>query len=463
VFHQTRVTPKDTDALRFLWWSDGIDNPPKVYKMLVHIFGAKSSPCCANSTLKRIADDNKDRYDNTVIYTLRRNFYVDDELKSVPTEEDAIRLAKQLIRLTREGGYNLTKFMSNNRKVLVSIPKEQRANPDVNLDLDELPVERALGLRWNPEDDCLFFNTVNIKKPQTKRGILSVVSSPFDPLGFLSPFVLLAKIIIQDLWRLKCDWDETVKEPYASDWNSWLEMLERLKSITIRRCYKHLLSSNITSTQMHFFSDASKQGLAACCYIRMVDSEGRIYVTLVIGKPRNAPLKDWYIPRLELQAAVMSARLYLMVKNELDVPINNAYLWVDSMTVLRYIMNTTRRFRPFVAFRVSEIHELTSPTQWKYVPGVYNPADCGSRGMKIEEFNADCCWWSGPTFLRCPEDYWPSPLVPGEVPIDDKEVAEPKANVTHISSASPVERFMECYSSWILRTIHQVYSETRPT
>jgi len=142
------------------------------------------------------------------------------------------------------------------------------------------------------------------------------------------------------------------------------------------------------------------------------------------------------------------------------------------MTGLQYIMNTTRRFHPFVAFRVSEIHELTSPTQWKYVPGVYNPADCGSRGMKIKEFDADCCWWAGPTFSKCSEDYWPSPPFPSEVPIDDKEVAEPKANVTHISSASPVDRLMESCSSWsrlqtsvawILRFIKFIWKQNLPT
>lgn len=448
MFHQTRVIAKDTDALRFLWWSDGVDSLPSVYKMLVHIFGAKSSPCCANSTLKQIADDNEGVYDSTAIDTVRRNFYVDDELKSVPTEEEAIRLADQLIALTREGGYNLTKFMSNSRKVLASIPKERRAKPDVNLDFDELPNERALGLKWNAENDYFYFNSVNTDKPQTKRGVLSIVSSLYDPLGFLSPFVLLAKIIIQELWRTKYDWDETIQEPYVSQWNNWLDMLERLKNISIPRCYKHPLTTSVTSTQLHFFSDASKQGLAACCYIRIVDSNGLIHVTLVIGKSRNTPLKDWSIPRLELQAAVMSARLYGMVRAELDVPIDETYLWVDSMTVLQYIMNTTRRFRPFVAFRISEIHELSLPSQWRYVPGVYNPADYGSRGMKIDEFNSNCCWLSGPSFLRHSDDFWPSSAV-GEVPTDDKEITQPKVqSVCYISSGSPLDRLLNRFSSW---------------
>ena len=101
MFHQSRVTPKDADALRFLWWSSSIEDPPEEYQMLVHIFGATSSPCCANKSLRKTADDNKQKYDPDVIKTVHRNFYVDDSLKSVPTVEQAVQLADQLIQLLR--------------------------------------------------------------------------------------------------------------------------------------------------------------------------------------------------------------------------------------------------------------------------------------------------------------------------------------------------------------------------
>ena len=471
MFHQTGVLPKDTDALRFLWWPDDIERPPDEYKMLVHIFGAKSSPCCANKTLKQIADDNEGIYDPKATYTLRRNFYVDDGLKSVGSEEEAIRLADQLIHLTKEGGYNLTKFMSNSRKVLSSIPKQQRANPEIDLALDELPFERALGLRWSPETDCFYFNSVNTCKPLTKRGILSVVSSLYDPLGFMSPFVLLAKIIIQDLWKLKCDWDEDVQEPYASQWRRWLDMLQKIKNIAIPRCYKPPTIKNVSGMQLHVFSDASRKGLGASVYFRIVGSDGFIHVTLVMGKSRNTPTKDWSIPRLELQAAVIAARLCEVVTRELDLPIDKTYLWSDSMTTLQYIKNTKLRFRPFVFHRVAEIHELTAPNQWNYVPSTSNPADAGSRGMKIEEFHPHCVWWSGPKFLYYSEDHWPSSKVT-DVPNDDEEVAESKVNVMSVSVGSSVDRLLKKFSSWpllqssvawLLRFIKFIRRENPPT
>ena len=165
--------------------------------MLVHIFGAK--PCCANKTLNQIVDDNKDsKVHEQTVKTVHLNFYVDDQLKSVTTVEQAIHLANQLITLLQEGGYNLTTFMPNSPEVLASIPSQQRGRPDLNLGFDELTLERALGLHWYPASDILQFKSVNANKPYTKRGSLSVVSYLYDPLGLLSPFVVLAKIIIQD-------------------------------------------------------------------------------------------------------------------------------------------------------------------------------------------------------------------------------------------------------------------------
>ena len=95
VFHQVRVVDEDTDALRFLWWSEDLDRPPDEYKMLVHIFGAASSPCCANKALKTTASDNADKYHPEVIHTAQREFYVDDLLTSVPTVDKAVWLAEQ--------------------------------------------------------------------------------------------------------------------------------------------------------------------------------------------------------------------------------------------------------------------------------------------------------------------------------------------------------------------------------
>ena len=152
--------------------------------MLVHIFGATSSPCYANKAVHQTADDNDDQFDPEVTRTVCRNFYVDDVLKSVPNEGRAIWLARQLIELMKRGGFHLKKFSSKSRKFLTMLPEKERANPELNLDLDDLPIGRALGLHWDANSDTFQFKVIPISKPPTKRGILSTVSSLFDPLDF---------------------------------------------------------------------------------------------------------------------------------------------------------------------------------------------------------------------------------------------------------------------------------------
>ena len=140
MFHQVKVRPEDQDSLRFLWWSGSIDEAPQEYAMTVHIFEVTGSPCSANSILLRTTDDNEESFDPSTIDTLRHNLYVDDLLKSVPTPENAMTLMEQLIELCAKGGFNLTKFVSNNRKVWSAIPQAKRADSSLDVNLDELPV-----------------------------------------------------------------------------------------------------------------------------------------------------------------------------------------------------------------------------------------------------------------------------------------------------------------------------------
>ena len=140
--------------------------------------------------MQQTADDNEERFSPDVINSVRRNFYVDDVLKSVPNEDNAIHLAEQLIQLMKEGGFYLTKFASNSRKLLATLPEKERTIPALSLYLDQLPIGLALELHWDADSDTFLFNVVPTNKPQTKRGILSTVSSLFDSLKSLSTYSL---------------------------------------------------------------------------------------------------------------------------------------------------------------------------------------------------------------------------------------------------------------------------------
>ena len=159
MFHQVRVKPEDCDALRFLWWEDSdFTKGVADHQMLVHLFGASSSPCCAS-------------FDVLTIDTVNCNFYVDDCLKSVPTVPEAHRLVSQLSNLLAQGGFHLTKWISNCHEVLKSIPPSERAPSIRDLDLEDLPMDCALGTQWDVERDTLSFKVAKREVHNTRRGI----------------------------------------------------------------------------------------------------------------------------------------------------------------------------------------------------------------------------------------------------------------------------------------------------
>lgn len=149
-------------------------------------------------------------------------------MKSVSTEQEAIDLAKGVRNVCAEGGFCL-KWVSNNRKVLLSIPEEQRASgvKDLDLDQDSLPIERALGMQWCTEKDTFTYDIKVQKKPLSRRGILSVVNSIYDPLGFLVPLILPVKLLLRDMCKQGYGWDEQIEGRCADQWG---QMARRSKS-----------------------------------------------------------------------------------------------------------------------------------------------------------------------------------------------------------------------------------------
>ncbi|XP_064632807.1 uncharacterized protein LOC135491089 [Lineus longissimus] len=139
--------------------------------------------------------------------------YVDDLLRSLNmTTQEAIQLVIEIIDMLAKGGFRITKINSNVREILRAIPQNERGKPTLDLDLDELPVERALGFEWNTEEDVFQFKVQLQEKPMTKRGVLSTLSSLYDPIGFVCPVVLEAKQIMQRLWQAKVGWDDPIPE-----------------------------------------------------------------------------------------------------------------------------------------------------------------------------------------------------------------------------------------------------------
>ncbi|XP_071944674.1 uncharacterized protein [Antedon mediterranea] len=231
MFWQVIVPVKDRDFLRYIWHPD---STPEVYRMKVHTFGATCSPSCANFALKKTADDNKDDFPKDVIETVKNNFYVDDLLKSLDNPEMAIEMVEHLRRLCRRGGFNLTKWSSSNKGVIQSVPEDQRSTElkGLNLNQELIPTERTLGINCDLENDVFQLSTPSVTRQQniwTRRHLLSVMSSVFDPMGLMSPVVLPAKDIFQRSLSLKdSGWDDPFSKELQGECTKWWSELQRL-------------------------------------------------------------------------------------------------------------------------------------------------------------------------------------------------------------------------------------------
>nr|XP_039261216.1 uncharacterized protein LOC120337486 [Styela clava] len=229
---------------------------------------------CANFALKRTAEDNKEDFSESTVNAVYDAFYVDDFLDSKPNAEEAIDHVKNVKNLVSKGGFEITKWVSNDRAVLLSIPEEHRAKDVKGLDLsvDDLPVEKALGMIWDVEQDTLCFHVKRKDKPATKRGLLSTINSIFDPLCFGQPVLQPMKVLIQDLCRKKFDWDDPIPPELKKEWLKWFSDLPKLKNFNVPRCYTPKDFGKIIDIKLHHFSDASEKSYGAVSYIRITNT-----------------------------------------------------------------------------------------------------------------------------------------------------------------------------------------------
>ncbi|KAK0136105.1 hypothetical protein N1851_028004 [Merluccius polli] len=172
-----------------------------------------------------------------------------------------------------KGGFHLNKWISNHCSVLAVIPEEERAKEvmALNLDREKLPVERAPGTQWDVERDAFTFTTLVKPQPVTRRGILSVVSSVYDPLGFLAPVVLSAKQILRELCKAKHGWDKKITQQHVQRWQRWLSQLVLLDIFYVSRCITPKDFSEISAAQLYHFCDTSDVGLGSVSYLRLTN------------------------------------------------------------------------------------------------------------------------------------------------------------------------------------------------
>ena len=212
--------------------------------------------------------------------------------------------------------------------------------------------------------------------------------------------MLIGKVILQKLCKDQYDWDSPIPDTLRSQWEKWRNGLLQLEELHIARCLRPPNFGELEKIEIHHFSDASPYAYGQCSYLRLVNTLGQVHCSLLIGKARVAPLKLVTIPRLELNAALLSVRMGTFLKDELEYDNITQFYWTDSRVVLGYISNDSKRFHVFVGNRVQQIRDGSDISQWRYVNTSVNPADEGSRGVSPEDFLAKSKWLHGPDFIR---------------------------------------------------------------
>ena len=299
------------------------------------------------------AKANKPNFSSTAVNTVQRDFIVDDLITSVDTTSTAIPSTRELSELLHKGGFHLHKRISNSHDVMKTITNTERAVTDVDLELDNLPVQPTLRLKSNVTEDAFVFTPKLENQSLTKHRVVSVFSSVFDPCVFLLIFVLWVKCVIQELWRKGLDWDKTI--PYAMQlkWMQWLSEVKKLNTLKITQ-HHTALTSNVQQTEIHMFSDASEWGFGAVAYLRYT-IDNNIVCSFIAAKSSEDPIKPVLsIPRLELQESILAVRLWNSVSCEIGIPIIITLFWTDSTTVLHYVSNKTKwmkEYRPQLIVR----------------------------------------------------------------------------------------------------------------
>ena len=365
MYYQVRVPKHQRKYLRFVFWADGDINAPLVdYEMCVHVFGAVSSMGCVNYALRQAAEDFKDEYGLKASETLTKDFYVDDLATSVAEDSEAADLIHNTIEMCGAGGFNLTKIVCSSQAVMETIPSEKQAEVRKSFHIAYATrIEHPLGVLWAVENDTLGFSITFKTGPLTRKGVLSTVNSIFDLLGIAAPFILPGRKVLQKITGDKGSWDDAVDANHVHSWNRWKDDMILLNDLEFPRCYKPQNFGKVKDVSLHIFGDGSNIGYGAACYLRQVDIDNNIAVTLVMGKSRVSPLKPITIVRLELTASAVAVKLGALTSDELNLNNITKVYYTDNMVALGYICNDTKRFKVFVANKQQLIRSCSNKEQ----------------------------------------------------------------------------------------------------
>lgn len=430
------------------------DSKIRIFQFNRVSFGVTSSPYLAMRSVRQLATDSSTSFP-LAAYETNNHFYMDDYFNSVDGHEKAEQIYDEMVEMFKAGGFNLTKWISNDLDLLNKIPSSQKNPQIIDFDSDNPSAAntKIVGMQWQPVDDYFQFK-INSDVPEcSKRTILSVTARLFDPLGLLCPVTAFMKLLVQDCWKSDLGWDDPAP---ISVHNKWIKFRDELPSLEMIKIPRHIgiyLNSHITIIG---FSDASELCYGANVYVRVSSDRNTAgSVNLLTAKSKVASLQKMTLARLELCAALLLANLISVVRETLNqrCHIDDIYAFCDSTVTLTWIHSPSYKFHTFVANRITEINSKLPAIHWYHVRTHDNAADIISRPVTPSAL-LDCdMWFHGPCWLRDPVAEWP--VKPFQINSNVNELLESKP-VALVSNASDsplnetdiVQGISERVSSW---------------
>jgi Pao retrotransposon peptidase/Integrase zinc binding domain len=388
------------------------DGPLEEMEMPTVIFGARSSPWLALRTLAHIAD-LEESSSPTASYLLRNNFYIDDYLASFEDEQDAVNSTLQLRDVLEKYKFKLCQLATTSKMLLNKFDKNDcRKETEKSLEKTQANEVKLLGMKWNREDDQLFYRVKPLSITTLRRNdALSIVAGIYDPIGFLQPTLIKGRILIQKICAgvlpTKESWRQKVPDDLTSEFTRWATELSILNQLRIPRWMNHKENQEECLVG---FADASEKAYGCVIYLRVKEND-RISSRIVTAKSRVAPSSKKFVPqrkaaeltlpRLELMAATMLTKSVDKVLKAIP-QLKNVDIWMfsDSQVTLAWIQGDTTRWDTFVANRVKQIKSVVPQARWFYVHTKENPADMASRGVAPTELLKNEFWFQGPKFIN---------------------------------------------------------------
>ncbi|KAL0859999.1 hypothetical protein ABMA27_010314 [Loxostege sticticalis] len=384
------------DISKFTIPSFDKNKPLQCLQLQTITYGLTSSAFLATRCLVELANRYKDQY-KLASEAILTSSYVDDVLCGSSSYQGAIDLKQELFDLLKLGGFDPHKWCSNDMTILQDIPKEKYGFQQKDLDQD-LTV-KTLGLIFDIKNDVFEFSgkVVCVPKVPTKRTVLSSVSKFFDPMGYVGPVVVKAKMILQLLWKNNLEWDAPLPSDLQSIWEEFHDSISNMSKLVISRDL-HLYAAE--EVELLGFCDASSEAYGCCLYLKVRTMDNNFYINLLCAKSRIVGLDSKLtIPKLELNGALLLSKLASKVLSVLS-NVTRIFLFCDSKISLGSINTVEEKLPPYMANRVKEINKLTKGMTWKFIPGLLNPADILSRGGDPKDIENNILWWHGPDYLK---------------------------------------------------------------